>query len=528
MSRRRRALLLVSIGVMLIAAIAEARPGGGHTYGGGDSPSSGSGWSGGGDTGSGGGGDDAAGAIFQILIWLALEHPVVGIPLLILFVVGSLVMHRQQSSGEGWSTRAAPDVALQQRMARAGAELDSARQRAGHQSRLRDELERLRQLDPVFSLIVFEDFLQALFTEVHVARGAGTLDRLSPWIAELPRHRLARVTERRVEAVVVGAMRYVGVSGLDVDAARVHVVVEFEANYTETEPLASAPATDIGPAATFWVLERWTLQRSRQAKSRPPKKARVFECPSCGAPLDKIVGATCTYCRNLVSTGDFDWQVTEIERLRREPRAPSLVGTTPERGTELATLIDPRAEQRFRVLTERDPALGWPALDARIRLVFEQLGRAWNEQDLAGARAYLADRLFETLGYWLDSYRRQGLRNLTEAARIEQITLARVAQDAHFDAITVRVFATSLDYTLDRHRRVVGGSKQAQRRYSEYWTLIRGVTVRGAPRSEPVCPNCGAPAAHVNQAGSCAHCGVQVTSGDFDWVLSRIEQDEAY
>ena len=43
----------------------------------------------------------------------------------------------------------------------------------------------------------------------------------------------------------------------------------------------------------------------------------------------------------------------------------------------------------------------------------------------------------------------------------------------------------------------------------------------------PVCPNCGAGLA-INMAGSCSACNAKVTSGDFDWVLSRIEQDEAY
>jgi hypothetical protein len=29
-------------------------------------------------------------------------------------------------------------------------------------------------------------------------------------------------------------------------------------------------------------------------------------------------------------------------------------------------------------------------------------------------------------------------------------------------------------------------------------------------------------------AGVCEYCQGKVTSGEFDWVLSRIEQDEAY
>jgi hypothetical protein len=28
--------------------------------------------------------------------------------------------------------------------------------------------------------------------------------------------------------------------------------------------------------------------------------------------------------------------------------------------------------------------------------------------------------------------------------------------------------------------------------------------------------------------GTCGYCKALVTSGDFDWVLSKIEQDEAY
>ena len=41
------------------------------------------------------------------------------------------------------------------------------------------------------------------------------------------------------------------------------------------------------------------------------------------------------------------------------------------------------------------------------------------------------------------------------------------------------------------------------------------------------CPSCGA-AISVNQAGACTYCGTVVASGTFDWVASRIEQDDTY
>jgi hypothetical protein len=52
--------------------------------------------------------------------------------------------------------------------------------------------------------------------------------------------------------------------------------------------------------------------------------------------------------------------------------------------------------------------------------------------------------------------------------------------------------------------------------------------VRGAARVEPECPNCGAALADIEMAGSCRHCRAKVCSGEFDWVLGRIEQDESY
>ena len=69
--------------------------------------------------------------------------------------------------------------------------------------------------------------------------------------------------------------------------------------------------------------------------------------------------------------------------------------------------------------------------------------------------------------------------------------------------------------------------RSAPRRYSEYWTLIRSARARGTPRLDPNCPGCGVPLI-LNMAGECEHCGAHVTSGEFDWVLSKIEQDEAY
>jgi hypothetical protein len=73
----------------------------------------------------------------------------------------------------------------------------------------------------------------------------------------------------------------------------------------------------------------------------------------------------------------------------------------------------------------------------------------------------------------------------------------------------------------------VAGNQRTPRRYSEYWTLIRSVAPKGPARVDAACPSCGAPL-QIEMAGNCVYCRAKVTSGDFDWVLSRIEQDDVY
>lgn len=510
---KRRRVLAIALGcvVVVLTAVALARPGGGQSYSGSSSSSSSSSGSSG---SSGGGGDgELVGLIFELLLWLCFEHPAIGIPLVIGIGIGLFVLNLGNKSDKGWESGVVTTRAPQRTQPTTG------NRDATRREETLAAFERMKKWDPEFSIALFEDFLYSLYTEVHVARGAGLLERLAPYVSQATRNSLSRGGVTRVEAVVIGLVKYAGVSGIRDEASpRIGISVEIQANYTEV----------VGDTSTtYYVVENWQLSRSRRARSRPPKRAKTIDCPNCGAPLDKIVNATCTYCHAAVATGEFDWMVDEIAVMTREPRPPALTGDVEERGTDRPTVVDGEAQNRFLALSTRDPAMTLPALEARTQLIFSEIQRGWNARNLLVSRAYLTDRLFETLGYWLDAYAGAGLVNCTENSRVTRIELSRVMQDVHFDSVTLRVFATGLDFTLDANGNTVSGSRSKERAYSEYWTLIRGAAVQGPPRTEKTCPNCGAPL-DINRAGNCGQCQAEITSGDFDWVLSKIEQDDDY
>jgi hypothetical protein len=324
-----------------------------------------------------------------------------------------------------------------------------------------------------------------------------------------------------VTAVVIGAMRAVDLrlpAGTE-PRPQVMVLLEFESNVT-----VGAGTGD----ETQYVRERWQLVRDAAVRTRPPEAVRSFHCPNCGAPFGPAGGDRCEYCGEVVSGGRFDWSVVSTTALEIESRPPALTGTVEEVGTDWPTVVHPALAERWAELQQADPASGEQALLARLQLIYDELNPAWSGLDLRPVRGFVSDGLYDYLQYWIAAYQHQGLSNQLRDMRLTRWQLAKVVRDQHFDAVTFRIWASGRDFTVRQATgEVVGGNPNADRDYSEYWTLIRGASVRGAPRADKNCPNCGAPL-EVNMAGQCTHCDAKITSGEFDWVLSKIEQDESY
>jgi hypothetical protein len=489
----------VALGLLLSYSVdAWARPGGGHTYSGSSSRSS---RSSGGHSSSGGGGDDASGLIFQLIL-LCIQYPALGVPLLIIVVVFFVAKAAIGAGQKGWSTTAETVQAVErvERNARLGA----------------SELDTIRALDAGFSLVLFEDFVYMLYAAVMRARATGT-QALAAYLAPNLAQTLSDPALADVQGIVIGAMRYVRFSGTQ--GPMLEVELELESNYVEV--------LRAGGTQRYYAVDRVVLTRAATARSRPKARAHTLDCPNCGAPLEAVRGSECSYCRQNVGFGRFDWMIADLSNKARETRGPLLTSDVAETGTELPTLVDRGAPQRFEDLARKDPAVGWQALQGRVALIFAELQAAWSGRDPLRIRPFVSDNLFQSMYYWIDLYIQQRCRNITENATILRVDLANVLSDASFDAITLRIFASSIDYTISDDGKLLSGHKSRTRTYSEYWTLIRGSTRRGEPRRDNNCPNCGAPL-KISMTGQCEYCRVKVTSGDFDWVLSRIEQDESY
>src|SRR6267142_3766876 len=494
----RKAALIggVAIVALLFASEVLARVGGGQGYGGGG----GSG---------GGGGEGCAGALVYLLVrfllWLTIEHPVVGIPIDIM-VIGTVVY---------WFARPSKSVNLDSSRILAPDPVATAVQQQGFQR----EFNQLRRFDPNFSEIIFTDFCYALYGRAHDARGRGTLDLLSPYLSEQARASLLQLNPphlKSVEGIIVGAMQVVGVQGLATPV--VSVSIEFDANYTEV--------TD--KQMSYYVRERWVLERKRDVLSPTPEQATALHCPRCGAALQKDTAGACAFCGTKIESGEFQWYVRGISTLHREAKGPLLTSDVQEVGTNYPTIAQPNFPAVRAAFEQNNPSFSWADFQARARLIVNELQAAWSLLNWERARPHETDNIFQMHRYWIDAYQRQGLRNALDQCKINAMQPVKIKMDAFYHAITLRVFAEGYDYTIDKNGHVVAGSNKSLRRWSEYWTFIRNSKAKAGPAHADLnCPNCGAPL-KINATGVCEFCGGKVTSGEFDWVLSKIEQDESY
>ena len=263
--------------------------------------------------------------------------------------------------------------------------------------------------------------------------------------------------------------------------------------------------------------EQWTFVRA--ATARTPQNGGVIasRCPACGAELRLNLDGTCAHCRASVTNGKVDWVVAEVQT------AP-FMGYSSESPFAVASST---VDQGIAGLQVADAAFSLDAFRTRAAQAFMALQSAWCNQNLDAGRAFLSPGAYFAWSAQLETLTAEGRRNIMEHVEVRGIEVLRVVHGRVFDDLTVRISAVAADFEIDKDNKIIFGDRTV-RPFCEDWTFQRsiGVTTSGKPGTlENTCPSCGAPLA-LTQIGECRYCKAAVTSGKFDWVVSRIEQED--
>jgi len=265
--------------------------------------------------------------------------------------------------------------------------------------------------------------------------------------------------------------------------------------------------------------ELWTFQRAAGAKTVVTGGVTASKCPNCGALLKLNPDGRCSYCGADITSGSYDWVTTRIDQdWFRGASTAAAFG---------AAELDPRTG--LATIKTADPHFDPQVFRGRVQQAFMALQQAWQDRDLHASRPFMSPGLYLGWSSQVQQLIDLHKKNVLDGLHVDAVDVVKVVHGQAFDDVTVRIAATCADYEVDeRNGKVIFGSK-TQSQFVEYWTFQRSVATQTTDRSilDKVCPNCGAPL-EINQVGECRYCNAAVTSGRFDWVLSRIEQEDEY
>lgn len=387
-----------------------------------------------------------------------------------------------------------------------------------------DPFVSIYRTDPNFSKFLFEDFIRLLYKEIHRARGKRTEGK----------KRLKYFVTSHILRVIESASNPDYVKNISIGLFDV-VSLDVSSNWTTTEVFLIASFEEISgegekaKSQSYCLEERLYLRRRTGSLSPGPLQMRQLSCPTCLSPLHLDEEGKCKECQKSPRAGDEQWQLTEmVTRLKNDRDTADRVLPTPRQEiAELPPVMDKFffAERRDFLSRNRHFKLG--EFKELVEMLFVDHQKAWTSLNWEPMAAVQTASFHETRLFWVERYRRRKMTPHADDPFVRAIKVVTISHDAHFDYITARISASTVDYTTNENDEVVMGTRDNPVDYREYWTFVRVRRYGHSNVEEPRCPSCTGPLNGV-EGQSCPFCSTTVKGLELDWTLARVEREEDY
>ncbi len=467
--------------VVLTAINAFARIGGGENFDSGNSSND-----------SGGGGD--ASFIVDILLWLIIRHPAVGIPLTICVVIGYFVWKRMNDGDT--STRKAIDKAEAERRTSVSA------------SAVEGWVAALKAKDPNFDLMKFFDRTKREFLELQDAWFKRNLEPVRKYLSDATFQRL--VTQLKLMELLgvrdaiadpqVVDLQIIGLEQNDsYDSVHIRVTAQLcdddaPANFTDEQALALARKKK-----PEQFTEVWTFVRKPGTQTKVEGDTSQGKCPNCGAPFEGGAANTCEFCGAIVNSGNYDWVLAEITQ-----------------GSQFQP--HPMVPEGFAKARQSDPSLTTEALEDRASLLFWKWVESQTLSD-AGRLAKVAVPAFQAeVKSGIDHLTAQGKQKFFVECAVGGVNTQQLTQANGKDIAAVEIKWSAKIGIGPKGGKPPALPSQPQRYVMLLERASGAMTSADHGMSTNRCPNCAAPLTDNGQP-SCEFCGALLSSGEKDWVM---------
>lgn len=174
------------------------------------------------------------------------------------------------------------------------------------------------------------------------------------------------------------------------------------------------------------------------------------------------------------------------------------------------------------------PGFDQAAFLAKVRKAFLEVQMAWSAQSTDMMRRFISDGVYQRFNTQFKMMRLLQQGNPLSDINISMVWVERIEQDGRYDIVHAGIkasmtdrFICALNHALD---------EEGANEFVEYWSFIRKRGAAGKDMYETEqCPNCGAPLPKdMGELCKCKYCNATLNSGEFDWVLAEITQQDDY
>ncbi len=470
---------LVPMLVVLLGTAALARIGGGESFDSGNSSSD-------------SGGD--AGFIIDILVWLIIRHPTVGIPLTIVVIIG-WVIWKKMNDGDSSTRKAIDKAEAQRRTAVSATQVDGW-------------VSALKAKDAAFDLMKFFDRTRREFLELQDAWFKRNLEPVRKYLSDATFQRL--VTQMKLmdlmgvrDAIADPQVLDLQIIGLEqndsFDTVHIRVTAQLcdddaPKNFTDEQALALARKKK-----PEQFTEVWSFVRKPGVQTKVEGDTSQGKCPNCGAPFEGGAANTCEFCKAIVNSGTYDWVLAEITQ-----------------GSQFQP--HPMVPDGFAKLRQSDPSITTEALEDRASLLFWK----WVESQVLsdpGRLAKVASPGFaaEVQG-GVDHLEAQGKQKFFVECAVGGVNTQQLSQQGGKDVAAVEIKWSAKIGIGPKGGKPPALPSQPQR----YVMLLERASGAKSSADNGMatnrCPQCHAPLTDNGQP-SCEFCGTVLNSGERDWVV---------
>jgi predicted lipid-binding transport protein (Tim44 family)/uncharacterized tellurite resistance protein B-like protein len=473
--------LFLLVLIVSTAGIAFARAGGGHSYGGSSS-------------GGSGGGGNGLGILIYFLIRLCIEQPVIGIPLVIIFIVISIIVKKNRLKNQYSTIQQAGNRNLNQSQ-------DSVATQTA--------LAKVKARDPQFTSAALMKKAEAAFLEIQQAWSDQDLSKVRRFISDGVNERFSLQIDMQKTQGIRNRMENVQVLKTEITSIEsdlhfdsIHLRITAKAKDTDVDIVTGKKIRN-NYSGTF--VEYWSFLRKPGVQTLAGKGLIEGVCPNCGAHLELSDSGKCQYCDAVVTSGEYDWVLSEITQ-----------------SIEWSTATSPSAVPGYTAMVEADPAFNLQTIEDTASVIFWRYIKSYFESSADPVRKMATADYSDSLESSLESTRDGNSHLFFADAAVGAVEVQSIVQGTDFDRVQVLVKWSAANKWIDHTGQAKSGGPKTIR--PQIFTLIRkhGVTTLAATQLNSAhCPGCGSPYSG-GDSGSCEYCGRPLNDGSGAWVLESI------